>query len=219
MLAFENITKKYGKDVVLDSVDMVLGPGEFAFLTGPSGAGKSTLLRLILKEESVDSGKIFIDSEDITKVSKKDMPKVRRKVGFVFQDYRLLPSKNSFENVSIALEIKGKSESVIKKIIPDLLASVGLANKMDNYPWQLSGGEKQRLAIARALALEPKIIVADEPTGNLDNATSWEIINLLSDINKKEGTTILVATHNLDVVNTLKNRVFHLENGRIIKNV
>jgi len=217
MLLFENVTKKYGDTLVLDNVDLEVGPGEFIFLTGPSGAGKTTLLRLILKDEEADSGKILIDSQDISKVRKSDLYKIRRKVGFVFQDFRLLHTKNSFDNVAISFEIKGKDKKQIEDLVPKALAAVGLESKQKNFPWQLSGGEKQRLAIARALALDPKIIVADEPTGNLDGATSWEIISLLNDINKKEGTTILVATHNSDVINNLKKRVIHIEQGRIAK--
>src|SRR3989344_6316444 len=217
MLLFENVTKKYGDTLVLDNVDLEVGPGEFIFLTGPSGAGKTTLLRLILKDEEADSGKILIDSQDISKVRKSDLYKIRRKVGFVFQDFRLLHTKNSFDNVAISFEIKGKDRKQIEDLVPKALAAVGLESKQKNFPWQLSGGEKQRLAIARALALDPKIIVADEPTGNLDGATSWEIISLLNDINKKEGTTILVATHNSDVINNLKKRVIHIEQGRIAK--
>ena len=175
------------------------------------------MLRLILKDEEADSGKILIDSQDISKVRKSDLYKIRRKVGFVFQDFRLLHTKNSFDNVAISFEIKGKDKKQIEDLVPKALAAVGLESKQKNFPWQLSGGEKQRLAIARALALDPKIIVADEPTGNLDGATSWEIISLLNDINKKEGTTILVATHNSDVINNLKKRVIHIEQGRIAK--
>lgn len=215
MLVFENISKNYGKSKVLDNVDLKIDEGEFVFLTGPSGAGKTTLMRLILRDEVPDEGKIYIDTVDLSKLKSSEMPKIRRKVGFVFQDFKLLPTKSSFENVSIALEIVGKTAKQIKELVPQILDSVGIKDKLSNYPWQLSGGEKQRLAIARALALEPKIIVADEPTGNLDSSTSWEIINLLSKINEENGTTIMVATHDVDVVNTLKKRTIILNKGRI----
>lgn len=217
MIRFESVTKKYGDTIVLDKVDVEIKEGEFVYLTGPSGAGKTTLLRLILKEEDPDSGKIFLEDKDISVLSNKDLPFVRRKVGFVFQDFKLLQSKNAFDNVAIALEVIGKSDEQIEKIVPDLLSSVGLLKKAKNYPWQLSGGEKQRLAIARAIALEPKIIVADEPTGNLDQATSWEIVNLLKDINENMGATIIIATHDTGLINNMKKRVLHLEEGRLIK--
>jgi len=217
MIRFESVTKKYGDTIVLDKVDVEIKEGEFVYLTGPSGAGKTTLLRLILKEEDPDSGKIFLEDKDISVLSNKDLPFVRRKVGFVFQDFKLLQSKNAFDNVAIALEVIGKSDEQIEKIVPDLLSSVGLLKKAKNYPWQLSGGEKQRLAIARAIALEPKIIVADEPTGNLDQATSWEIVNLLKDINENMGATIIIATHDTGLINNMKKRVLHLEEGRLVK--
>lgn len=217
MIRFESVTKKYGDTIVLDKVDVEIKEGEFVYLTGPSGAGKTTLLRLILKEEDPDSGKIFLEGKDISVLSNKDLPFVRRKVGFVFQDFKLLQSKNAFDNVAIALEVIGKSDEQIEKIVPDLLASVGLSKKAKNYPWQLSGGEKQRLAIARAIALEPKIIVADEPTGNLDQATSWEIVNLLKDINENMGSTIIIATHDTGLTNNMKKRILHLEEGRFVK--
>lgn len=216
MINFENVSKKYGDLVVLDSIDLSIKDGEFTFLTGRSGAGKTTLLRLILKEESPDTGKIILDGEDISKISSKKLPQVRRKVGFVFQDFKLMENKNVFQNVAVALDIIGKKDQQIKKLVPELLALVGIENKLNKYPWQLSGGEKQRLSIARAVALEPKVIVADEPTGNLDQATSWGIMNLLNTINSEKNTTIVVATHDMEVVNNLKKRVIKLEEGRVV---
>lgn len=216
MINFENVSKKYGDLIVLDSVDLTIKEGEFTFLTGRSGAGKTTLLRLILKEESPDTGKITLDGEDISKVPTKKLPQVRRKVGFVFQDFKLMENKNVYQNVSVALDIIGKKDSQIKKLVPELLQMVGIESKINKYPWQLSGGEKQRLSIARAVALEPKVIVADEPTGNLDQATSWGIMNLLSTINSEKNTTIVVATHDMEIVNNLKKRIIKLEEGRVI---
>ncbi|HHH14318.1 MAG TPA: ATP-binding cassette domain-containing protein [candidate division WWE3 bacterium] len=215
MLVLQGVSKKFGDKVILEDVDLHIKPGEFVYLTGPSGAGKSTLLSLILREQLPDSGTIMVDSEDISKIKDKDVYKLRRKIGFVFQDYRLLPTKNSFENISIALEIIGKTKKQIKERVEELLSLVGLEDRIYNFPWQLSGGEKQRLAIARAMALEPKIIVADEPTGNLDAANSWEILNLLVKLNKDMETTTLLATHDLNLVKNLKKRTIHLEGGRI----
>lgn len=216
MVIFENISKKYGDLVVLEDIDLHINPGEFVFLTGRSGAGKTTLLRLVLKEERPDSGKIILDGDDISDVPRKKLPSVRRKVGFVFQDYKLIDYKTVGEHVSMALDIIGKNGKQIKNLIPELLATVGIESKINKYPWQLSGGEKQRLSIARAIALEPKVIVADEPTGNLDQATSWGIMNLLADINKEKETTVIVATHDVKIIENLKKRLIKLENGRII---
>ena len=215
MLKFENVSKKYGKKQVLEDVDLFVDDGEFIFLMGTSGAGKTTLLRMILREESPDSGKVFFDKKDLLQYSKSELPEVRRKIGFIFQDFKLLESKNAYENVSISLDILGKTSEQVEQSVPELLKSVGLAEMGNNYPWQLSGGEKQRLAIARAVALEPKLIIADEPTGNLDQSTSWEIINLLNTLNKENGTTIIVATHDETLVNSLKKKVYKIENGRI----
>ncbi|NCT55734.1 ATP-binding cassette domain-containing protein [bacterium] len=215
MLKFENVSKKYGNKQVLDDVDLFVDDGEFVFLMGTSGAGKTTLLRMILREESPDSGKVFFDKKDLLQYSKSELPGIRRKIGFIFQDFKLLESKNASQNVSLSLDILGKSAKQIKQLVPELLKSVGLSEKGNNYPWQLSGGEKQRLAIARAVALEPKLIIADEPTGNLDKGTSWEIINLLNTLNKENGTTIIVATHDETLVNSLKKKVYKIENGRI----
>ena len=216
MVIFENISKKYGDLVVLKEVDLSINTGEFVFLTGRSGAGKTTLLRLILKEEKPDSGKIILDGDDISNVPSKKLPSIRRKVGFVFQDYKLIEYKTAGEHVSMALDIIGKSSKQIKSLIPELLSIVGIESKINKYPWQLSGGEKQRLSIARAIALEPKIIVADEPTGNLDPATSWGIMNLLDNINKEKNTTIIVATHDLKIAENLKKRLIKLDNGRVL---
>ncbi len=215
MLVFQNVSKKYGDKVILEDIDLHIKAGEFVYLTGPSGAGKSTLLSLILREQVPDLGTILVDSVDISKIKNSQVYKLRRKVGFVFQDYRLLPTKNSFENISIALEIIGKKRKQIKKRVEELLKLVGLEDRIYNFPWQLSGGEKQRLAIARAMALEPKIIIADEPTGNLDASNSWEILNLLNRLNQELGTTTLLATHDLNLVKNLKKRTLHLEGGRI----
>lgn len=216
MVIFENISKKYGDLVVLEDIDLNINAGEFVFLTGRSGAGKTTLLRLILKEERPDSGKIILDGDDISNVPSKKLPSIRRKVGFVFQDYKLIDYKTAGEHVSMVLDIIGKNSKQIKNLIPELLSIVGIESKINKYPWQLSGGEKQRLSIARAIALEPKVIVADEPTGNLDQATSWGIMNLLATINKEKDTTVIVATHDVKIVDNLKKRLIKLDNGRIL---
>lgn len=215
MLKFENVSKKYGEKKVLEDVDFFVDDGEFVFLMGTSGAGKTTLLRMILREESPDTGKVFFDKKDLLQYSKSELPEIRRKIGFIFQDFKLLESKNVYENVSISLDILGKTSEQIKQLVPKLLKSVNLEDKSNNYPWQLSGGEKQRLAIARAVALESKLIIADEPTGNLDKGTSWEIISLLDNLNKESGTTIIVATHDETLANSLKKKIYKLENGRI----
>ncbi|MBP7859724.1 ATP-binding cassette domain-containing protein [Patescibacteria group bacterium] len=221
MIIFENVTKKYGDQVILDDVDFEIEDGEFIFITGQSGAGKTTLLRLILKEELPDSGKVFFNTQEMSALSKKALIKARQKIGFIFQDYKLLESKNVFDNVAISLEILGKSDSQIQSKVPEILESVGLKSKINSFPWKLSGGEKQRLSIARALALDPILIVADEPTGNLDPATSWDILNLLKRINEESNTTVIVATHDMALIEGLKGkeRVYKIENGKINSNV
>lgn len=221
MIIFESVTKKFGEQLILDDVDFEIEDGEFVFITGRSGAGKTTLLKLILREDVPDSGKVFFNGEELALLSNKMLVKARQKIGFIFQDYKLLESKSVFDNVAISLEILGKSESQIASIVPDILENVGLKSKINAFPWKLSGGEKQRLSIARALALSPVLIVADEPTGNLDPATSWDILNLLKKINEENNTTVIVATHDVALIEGLKGkgRVYKIENGKIDSNV
>jgi cell division transport system ATP-binding protein len=217
IISFRNVTKKYGEDsYVLDSVDLSINSGEFVFLIGTSGAGKTTLMRHIVREEVPTSGEIIIDGQDISKLKNKDMPLLRRKIGFIYQDFKLLDSKNSFENVALSLYVAGKKREEIEDVVMNLISMVGLKGKENKHPASLSGGEKQRLAIARALAHEPKILLADEPTGNLDSSSTWIVVDLMKKINEW-GTTVIFGTHDQDVVNTLKKRVVHIEKGRIIR--
>lgn len=217
MIEFINVTKKYDHGVcALDNVSLKIEKGEFAFLVGPSGSGKSTFLKLMIKEEEPTSGKILIDGKDITKIKKKDIPFLRRKIGFVFQDFRLLYDRTVAENIIFALRVIEASEREIKAQLKTVLQMVGLSGKENYYPNQLSGGEQQRVALARALATKPPIIIADEPTGNLDPKTAEEIFKTLLEINAR-GTTILVVTHAKDIVNELNKRVIALDHGKVIK--
>lgn len=217
MIEFVNVKKEYNHGVVaLDNVCLNIGKGEFAFLVGPSGSGKSTFLKLMIKEEEPTSGKILIDGRDIGKLKAKDIPFLRRKIGFVFQDFRLLYDRTVYENIAFALRVIECSEREIKTQVKNVLTMVGLIGKENFYPNQLSGGEQQRVALARALATKPPIIIADEPTGNLDPNTANEIFKTLLDINAR-GTTILVVTHARDIVNDLNKRVIALDHGKIVK--
>ncbi len=217
MIEFINVTKKYDHDVcAMDNVNLKINKGEFAFLVGPSGSGKSTFLKLMIKEEEPTSGKILIDGKDITKIKKKDVPFLRRKIGFVFQDFRLLYDRTVEENIIFALRIIEASEREIKAQLKAVLQMVGLTGKEKYYPNQLSGGEQQRVALARALATKPPILIADEPTGNLDPKTAEEIFKTLLEINAR-GTTILVVTHAKDIVNELSKRVIALDHGKVVK--
>ena len=217
MIEFVNIVKKYDHGIVaLDNVNLKINKGEFAFLVGPSGSGKSTFLRLLIKEEEPTSGKILVEGKDITRMKKKDIPYLRRKIGFVFQDFRLLYDRTVEENIVFALRVIEASEREIKTHLKTVLQMVGLSGKEKFYPDQLSGGEQQRVALARALATKPPILIADEPTGNLDPKTAEEIFKTLLEINAR-GTTILVVTHAKDIVDTLNKRVIALDHGKIIK--
>ena len=217
MIEFVNVTKKYNHSVVaLENININIQKGEFVFLVGPSGSGKSTFLKLMIKEEEPTTGKILIDNKDIGKLKPKEVPYLRRKVGFVFQDFRLLYDRTVEENIIFALRVVEASEREIKAQLKSTLEMVGLVGKEKYYPNQLSGGEQQRVALARALATKPPIIIADEPTGNLDPATADEIFKTLLDINAR-GTTILVVTHAKDIVNQLNKRVIALDKGRIVK--
>ena len=217
MIQFVDVNKKYSHDVTaLKDVNIKIEKGEFVFLVGPSGSGKSTFLKLMIKEEEPTSGKILIDGKDITKLKAKEIPYLRRKVGFVFQDFRLLYDRSVEENIVFALRVIECPEKEIKSRLESALEMVGLKGKEDFYPNQLSGGEQQRVALARALVTKPPIIIADEPTGNLDPVTADEIFKTLLEINAR-GTTVLVVTHAKDVVNDLSKRVIALDHGSVVK--
>ena len=217
MIEFVNVTKKYNHSVVaLENININIQKGEFVFLVGPSGSGKSTFLKLMIKEEEATSGKILIDNKDIGKLKPKEVPYLRRKIGFVFQDFRLLYDRTVEENIVFALRVVEASEREIRAQLKATLEMVGLVGKEKYYPNQLSGGEQQRVALARALATKPPIIIADEPTGNLDPSTANDIFKTLLDINAR-GTTILVVTHAKDIVNQLNKRVIALDKGRVVK--
>ena len=215
MIKLKGVSKKYTKDSVgLDNVDLYIGAGEFVSIVGQSGTGKTTLIKLLIAEERPTSGQIEIGDWDITNIKYRDIPFLRRQIGVVFQDFKLLPKKTIYENVEFALEVGGTPHHRIKEIVPRLLDIVGLTHKKHSYPHQLSGGEQQRVVIARSLAHRPKILVADEPTGNLDAVNTQEIIEILKKINEF-GTTVVLVTHNKDVVNQLRKRVITLQGGKI----
>lgn len=217
MILLDRVTKTYPGDEepVLDNISLHIEPHEFVFLVGKSGAGKSTLIKMITKEEDPDSGKIIVGGIDLDFVRRRHIPHYRRRLGVVFQDYKLLPTRTVFENVAFALEIAGMSNREIQKTVPKVLELVGLDGKANKFPSRLSGGERQRVAIARSVARQPKILIADEPTGNLDVLTMSEIVDLLQKINDF-GTTLLVTTHDENIVNNLSKRVVTLKKGRII---
>lgn len=216
MITFNNVCVKYdGNDEFsLNNINIHIGQGEFVFLTGSSGAGKSTMLKLILKEVSPTSGDIMVVDQDLNQMRPKDVPFYRRKIGVVFQDYRLLENKTVYENVAFAMEAVQADPKLIARRVPKILNTVGLRNKAKKYPNQLSGGEQQRVALARSIANNPKLLICDEPTGNLDPLTSGGIMNLISDINKL-GTTVLIATHDFTAVNKLQKRVINLKDGQV----
>ena len=213
MILFQNVTKIYDDRVIaLNDATFHVKKGEFVFVTGPSGAGKSTITKLITREEAPDSGKITVADFDVATLPPQKIPYLRRSMGIVFQDFRLLPKKTVYENVAFAMEVVGASSRTIRRRIPDILSMVGLTNKAKSYPDQLSGGEQQRVGIARALANKPHILIADEPTGNLDNETAWEIMSILDRINK-QGTTIVMVTHAQNIVEEMQKRVITIDNG------
>ncbi len=215
MIKFENVSKKFGEIVALEGVSFKIVPGEFIFIIGPTGAGKTTLMRLILREYLPTEGTIEIDGMDIANISKKKLPDYRRKIGMVFQDFKLLSDLTVFENVALALRILEKKEEEIFPEVMEVLEAVGLKERAELFPAQLAGGEIQRTCLARAIIGEPEIIIADEPTGNLDLGTAREIIKLLKKINEK-GKTVLVATHNFEIVNSFSQRVLVLDKGKLI---
>lgn len=214
MIEFKKVTKYYGNHKAINNLDLHIKQGEFISLVGMSGAGKSTLMKLIVGEEELDEGSILIDDIDMTRIRKSDLPYLRRKIGVVFQDIKLLPKRTAFENVAFAMEVSGHTKYQINKDVPKILELVGLAHKMHNFPDEMSGGEKQRVAIARSLAHRPVLLLADEPTGNLDEINAAEVIDLLLKINKL-GTTVILATHAADIVNKIKKRVITIEGGQI----
>ncbi len=213
MIKLVDVSKEYDNGVkALNNINLEITKGEFVFLVGSSGAGKSTLIKLLLKEEEVSEGRIYLNELDITRVPNRRVPYIRRNVGVVFQDFRLLPNKTVYENVAFAMEIVGAHPREIRRRIPMVLSMVDLSRKASSYPDQLSGGEQQRVSIARAIVNNPPVLIADEPTGNLDPDTAWEVMKSLSDINGR-GTTILMATHAKDIVNTMRKRVIALNGG------
>ena len=218
MLKFESVSKTYENTNIeaLDAINLTIEKGEFVFLVGQSGAGKSTLIKMMTVEEKPTDGDIMINDVDVVRLKKKEIPYYRRTLGMVYQDFRLLENKNVIDNVAFAMKVVGASSRLIRRRIPDVLYRVGLSSKAKFLPGELSGGEQQRVAIARAIANNPGIIIADEPTGNLDPQTSMEIMQCLEDINKG-GTTIIVATHDKDIVNTMHKRVIEISGGKIIR--
>lgn len=217
MINFENVSKIYnGNCIALDNISLRIKPHEFVSLAGPSGSGKSTLLKLLICEEKPTQGKVFLDNQNLSLVCPGDMPEIRRKIGMVFQDFRLLANRTAHENIAFALEVAGGKDDEIKQDVPQVLEVVGLGDKKDYFPHQLSGGEKQRVAIARALIHRPSVILADEPTGNLDLLNTWDIVKLLLKINQL-GTTVILATHDREIINNLGKRVLTLDKGKLIR--
>src|SRR3989344_965319 len=217
MIKFDKVVKKFdSKTTALDDITVEIADGEFVFLTGPTGSGKTTFFRLLMRDLLPTKGNVIIGNWDITKLPSSKIPQLRKKIGIIFQDLKLLLDRTIFENVALPLEISGKAPLVVKKRVDELLDLVGLANMEHRFPKELSGGELQRAAIARAVGAEPEILLADDPTGNLDLGTSWGIMKLLSGINEK-GTTIIMATHNVDIITSLKKRTIMLEKGKIVK--
>lgn len=217
MVYLENIIKKYSdKTLALDNVNFDVGRGEFLTIVGHSGAGKTTILKMITAEDAPTSGKVYFESTDIHSLKRRDIPGYRRKIGVIFQDNRLIPNKTAYENIAFAMEAAGRSEHEIVSDVPDILDLVGLDHKMWNFPHELSGGERQRIAVARAVINQPELIIADEPTGNLDPVNTLDIVNLFKKINEM-GTTVILTTHNKNVVDLIGGRVITVEKGRIIR--
>ena len=218
MIRFDNVTKTYSgqQRAALDNIDVEIDKGEFVFLVGASGSGKSTFLRLILREARPTTGRVFVAGKEINRLASWKVPRLRRDLGTVFQDFRLLPNKSVSENVAFALQVIGKSKAEIRRLVPETLELVGLDNKGERLPDELSGGEQQRVAIARAFVNRPMILIADEPTGNLDPTTSVGIMKLLDRINRT-GTTVLMATHDAGIVDQMRKRVIELDDGKVIR--
>lgn len=217
MIYFDNVSKKYDENsIALEEVTFRIEPKEFVSIVGHSGAGKTTLVKMMLAEELPTSGKIFLESKDLQKMKRKDMNRLRRRIGTIFQDFRLLPHKTAYENIAFAMEAAGRTDEEIASDVPHVLELVDLGSKMMNFPHQLSGGERQRVAIARAIVNQPDIVIADEPTGNLDPINTHEIVQILKKINDL-GTTVILTTHNKGVVDALKGRVITLDGGRLVR--
>ena len=216
MIEIKNVSTAYDVEEILNAVNLDIKDGEFVSVVGPAGAGKSTLLRLLTREIRPTGGEILVDGVNLADITSREVPLLRRKIGTVFQDFKLLTSRNAFENVAFALEVVGATKEEIDDDVPKVLSIVGLSDKIDSFPHQLSGGEKQRLAIARALIHRPRIILADEPTGNLDMVNSYDVLKLLMKINEL-GTTVILVTHNRDLVNAVGKRVVTMEKGRIVR--
>lgn len=218
MIKFKNVSKIYNHNTVaLDDLNLKIDPGEFVCLAGPSGAGKTTLLRLLIAEEKPTKGEVILGKLNVGSLRPRHLPYLRRRIGMIFQDFKLLSNKNAWENVAFAMEVWGAQDAEIKKDVAQVLDLVGLIDKANNFPKELSGGEKQRVAIARALIHRPEIVIADEPTGNLDSVNAWEIINLLCKINELD-TTVILATHDDEIIENLKKRVIVLEKGKLTEN-
>lgn len=216
MILFDRVSKIYGKKITaLDRASVHIEPKEFVIVVGPSGAGKTTFLKLLTREEKQSTGKIVVGGIDYDTLKDRDIPRLRRKIGTVFQDFKLLQNRNVFENVAFALEIVGMSSREIQHTVPKVLDLVGLKGKEHQFPRELSGGEQQRVAIARAVVRQPRILIADEPTGNLDPKHAWDVVRVLEKINKY-GTTVVLTTHNQDIVNKLKRRVITIDGGKIV---
>ncbi|NCB41297.1 MAG: cell division ATP-binding protein FtsE [Clostridia bacterium] len=216
MVRFEGVTKTYGSNAALQNVTLSIKKGDFVFLVGPSGAGKSTLIKLILKEIEPDEGEIFVAGKNITVLTNREIPALRRSMGMVFQDFRLLPHKTVFENVAFAMEVVHSTPRAIRRQVPQILSIMGIGDKADKFPSELSAGEQQRVAIARAIINNPMMLIADEPTGNLDPDTAWEIMKLINQINRR-GTTILMVTHAKDIVDRMGKRVVAIDHGSIVR--
>ena len=216
MIVLDNVCKTYSTGVsALNGVNLSIRKGEFVFIVGSSGSGKTTLFKLLLKELEPTSGKIYLNSQNIGRMRRGKIPKMRRGIGVVFQDFRLLKDRNVYENIAFAQRVIGKPAKVIKETVPQMLTLVGLADKAESMPNELSGGEQQRVSLARALVNNPPVLLADEPTGNLDPANAWEIMKLLEDINKR-GTTVVVVTHNRDIVERMQKRVITIDKGVVV---
>ena len=219
MIILENVTKEYTSGTpALNGIDLRIEKGEFVFVVGNSGSGKSTLIKLLLKELEATSGKIYVNKKYLNKITRKRLPSLRRDIGVVFQDFRLLPDRNVYDNIAFAMKVVEAPSRIIRGRVLAMLSMVGLLDKYKSFPNELSGGEQQRVAIARALVNEPSILLCDEPTGNLDPENSWEIMKILDEINKR-GTTVLVVTHNMEIVQAMKKRTITMNNGKIISDV
>lgn len=219
MINFHNVSKVYhngGRSAALEDINFKINGGEFTLLVGKSGAGKSTIVKLLIGEEKPTRGRVIFSNWEVNKLASQQLPQMRRQMGIIFQDFRLLSQKTAAENIAFAMEVEGRTQREIAELVPQVLDVVGIADKAKNFPHELSGGEKQRVAIARALVNRPQVIIADEPTGNLDPMNTWEIVKLLVKINDL-GTTVLLATHSKDIINHLGRRVISMEGGRIIR--